>query len=242
VINQLLEMTDGYHRTCSAKFVYRAHTTFARNKTWLYMIASSNVDCCVFVPKDLDFHVSDRTKLIPVDDVDKWFILFHNEVNRFRSRSEDCIINPSYISDEASIGTPGVRFTYDENGSLVLMKHMGNVIIEKNCFVSDHSVIHAATLDSTILKEGVKVGTNCTIGHNSIIRNNTIIVDGSNIGGSCEIGSSCFIGIGTKTRDNIKICNNVMTGAGTVVVKDIEEPGIYAGVPARRLKDWDGKW
>ena len=32
---------------------------------------------------------------------------------------------------------------------------------------------------------------------------------------------------------NIKICDNCMIGAGAVVIKDINEGGVYIGVPAR---------
>ena len=35
--------------------------------------------------------------------------------------------------------------------------------------------------------------------------------------------------------NNITICGGCMIGAGAVVVRDIEEPGTYVGVPARRL-------
>lgn len=36
-------------------------------------------------------------------------------------------------------------------------------------------------------------------------------------------------------RNNISICGQCMVGAGSVVLKDIEEPGIYVGVPAHKV-------
>lgn len=44
-----------------------------------------------------------------------------------------------------------------------------------------------------------------------------------------------WIGAGATVSNNITICNDVMIGAGAVVVKDIMEPGTYVGVPQ---KDW----
>ena len=35
----------------------------------------------------------------------------------------------------------------------------------------------------------------------------------------------------------VKIVDHVVVGAGSVVTKDILEPGIYAGNPARKLRD-----
>ena len=37
-------------------------------------------------------------------------------------------------------------------------------------------------------------------------------------------------------KNNIKIGTDVVIGAGAVVVKDIEAPGTYVGVPARKLE------
>ena len=45
-----------------------------------------------------------------------------------------------------------------------------------------------------------------------------------------------FIGAGAVIKDNIKICDNVTIGAGAVVVKNIDSPGLYAGNPVKRLK------
>jgi serine acetyltransferase len=44
------------------------------------------------------------------------------------------------------------------------------------------------------------------------------------------------IGIGTIVSDRITICNNVQTGAGAVVVKNISESGVYIGIPAQKIK------
>nr|HQU73633.1 N-acetyltransferase [Calditrichia bacterium] len=34
----------------------------------------------------------------------------------------------------------------------------------------------------------------------------------------------------------VRICDNVVIGAGSVVTRDITEPGIYAGNPARKIR------
>jgi len=35
----------------------------------------------------------------------------------------------------------------------------------------------------------------------------------------------------------VSICDQAVIGAGAVVTKDITEPGVYAGNPARKLRD-----
>ena len=44
------------------------------------------------------------------------------------------------------------------------------------------------------------------------------------------------VSIGTNaTIMPVNICDDVVIGAGSVVTKDITEPGTYAGNPARRM-------
>ena len=43
-----------------------------------------------------------------------------------------------------------------------------------------------------------------------------------------------WIGIGAIVSNNLKIYDHVTIGAGAVVVKDIEEAGIYIGIPAKK--------
>ena len=57
--------------------------------------------------------------------------------------------------------------------------------------------------------------------------------------GRCHIGRLVMIGAGATVIDRIRICDNVVIGAGTTVVRDIIEPGTYVGTPARRLPAQD---
>ena len=52
---------------------------------------------------------------------------------------------------------------------------------------------------------------------------------------STTIGNDVSIGT-NATILPVTICDNVVVGAGSVVTKDIDEPGIYAGNPARLLR------
>ncbi len=69
----------------------------------------------------------------------------------------------------------------------------------------------------------------------SVIKKNTMISGSVTIAGRTSIGACCNIGLGTMVINDIKVCDNVETGAGAVVVKDIIDEGVYVGVPARLL-------
>jgi acetyltransferase-like isoleucine patch superfamily enzyme len=46
----------------------------------------------------------------------------------------------------------------------------------------------------------------------------------------------CLIGAGAVILDKLSICNNVIIGAGSVVIRDINDAGTYVGNPIRRIK------
>lgn len=89
--------------------------------------------------------------------------------------------------------------------------------------------------------ELVTIGENCFISHGAMFINDTF-ESGGPAGGdkskwkSTNIGNNVSIGT-NATIMPVSICDNVVIGAGAVVTKNISEPGIYAGNPARKLKD-----
>jgi Acetyltransferase (isoleucine patch superfamily) len=55
--------------------------------------------------------------------------------------------------------------------------------------------------------------------------------------GPIVIGDNVFIGYGAIILPNVKVGNNVVIGARSVVTKDIPNDSVVAGVPARFLKN-----
>ena len=49
------------------------------------------------------------------------------------------------------------------------------------------------------------------------------------------VSENTWIGAGATVSNNVNICADCMIGAGAVVIKNIEEPGTYVGVPARKI-------
>jgi sugar O-acyltransferase (sialic acid O-acetyltransferase NeuD family) len=97
-------------------------------------------------------------------------------------------------------------------------------------------------LNYVLVELGCKIGSgnlfNCysSIFHDVEIGDFNEIMPGAKILGGAKIGSSCRIGTNSTILPKIKICDSVVIGAGAVVTKDIEESGIYVGVPAKKIK------
>jgi acetyltransferase-like isoleucine patch superfamily enzyme len=88
--------------------------------------------------------------------------------------------------------------------------------------------------------ELVVIGDDCFISHGAMFIND-LFATGGPAGGKQELWQRTQIGnrvsIGTNaTIRPVTICNSVVVGAGAVVTKDITEPGIYVGNPARLLR------
>ena len=87
--------------------------------------------------------------------------------------------------------------------------------------------------------ELVTIGDNCFISHGVMFINDLFKIGGPACGDQTlwkhtEIGDHVSIGT-NSTILPVKIVNHVVIGAGSVVTKDILEPGIYAGNPARKI-------
>lgn len=57
------------------------------------------------------------------------------------------------------------------------------------------------------------------------------------VGGDIIIGNNVYIGANAVIRYGVTIADNVVVGAGSIVVKDLLKPGVYAGNPAKLVRN-----
>lgn len=105
-----------------------------------------------------------------------------------------------------------------------------NVTIGADCRIQSH----------TFICEFVDIGERCFIGHGVMFINDLFSGGGpargdktkwkaTNIGNDVSIGSNATI-------LPVRITDRVVIGAGAVVTRDIDRPGVYAGNPARLIR------
>ena len=130
---------------------------------------------------------------------------------------EDCFIAPNatIVGDVIMGDQCSVWFNAVIRGDVNSVR-MGNKVN-----VQDGAVIHC-----TFEKTKAIIGNNVSIGHNAIVH-------------GCVIDDNVLIGMGSIVMDNARIGSNSIIAAGAVVLENtVVEPGsIYAGVPARKVKD-----
>jgi acetyltransferase-like isoleucine patch superfamily enzyme len=105
-----------------------------------------------------------------------------------------------------------------------------NVVIGKRCKIQSHAFVC----------ELVTIGDDCVISHGAKFINDPFR-DGGPAHGDRRLWRTTRVGshvsIGTNaTILPVSICDHVVVGAGAVVTKNLTEPGVYAGNPARLLR------
>jgi acetyltransferase-like isoleucine patch superfamily enzyme len=85
------------------------------------------------------------------------------------------------------------------------------------------------------LKNHVLLNLNCTVGHNVIIDDFSSIMPGANISGNIKLGKKVLVGSGATLINECIIGDNSIVGAGAVVLKNIPENTVVAGVPSKPL-------
>jgi acetyltransferase-like isoleucine patch superfamily enzyme len=105
-----------------------------------------------------------------------------------------------------------------------------NVIIGNRCKIQSHALVC----------EFVNIGDDCVVSHGAMFINDTFSMGGPAQGDkklwkSTSIGNKVSIGT-NATILPIKICDDVVIGAGSVVTRNILVSGIYAGNPAKLIR------
>ncbi len=124
-----------------------------------------------------------------------------------------------------------------ENATVV-----GDVIMGKNCTVwfnavvrgdvhhirigDDTNIQDGAVIHCTYQKSGTVIGNKVSIAHNAVVH-------------GCTIHDNVLVGMGAIIMDNAVVHSGAVIAAGAVVLAGtiVEANSIYAGMPAKKVKD-----
>ena len=224
---------------CSLAHPKSNSVTFLRNTRFAHYL--NNVEdlglsnLIVIVQKSLELPDIKGVRYYCTYHVDILFTLYANYVHK-GYLSDNEIHSSAIIDSSAIIGAEGIS-TADYKDERIFFRHHGNVKIEEGVYIGANAVVQRGRIDSTVIGKRTIISSLCVVGHNTVMGENCTMAIQAGISGTAHIGNRCWIGIGAKVRDGISICDDVMLGIGTVVVKDIIRPGVYVGNPARFLRE-----
>jgi sugar O-acyltransferase (sialic acid O-acetyltransferase NeuD family) len=109
---------------------------------------------------------------------------------------------------------------------------MDNVVIGEGSFIGAYS----------ILTTNIKIGKHSLlnrgnhIGHDTTVGDYISMMPGSIISGNVVIYDCVYMGNNSCIKEKISVHSLSTIGMGSMVVKDINDSGIYVGVPAKKIK------
>lgn len=135
------------------------------------------------------------------------------------SFGNDCFLaeNATIVGDVQMGSQCSVWFNAVIRGDVHYIR-MGNKVN-----VQDGAVIHC-----TYQRAATEIGNNVSIGHNAIVH-------------GCTIHDDVLIGMGAIVMDGAVVESNSLIAAGAVVLQGtrVESGSVYAGMPARKVKNID---
>jgi sugar O-acyltransferase (sialic acid O-acetyltransferase NeuD family) len=123
----------------------------------------------------------------------------------------------------------GTKFFSFIHPTALLMKN--DIEIGQGSFIGAYS----------ILTTNIRIGNHAIlnranqIGHDCLIGDYFSAMPGSILSGNVTVRDCVYIGNNSSIKEKISVSNNVVIGMNSGVIKNIDEPGVYVGTPARKI-------
>ncbi|HHX8351468.1 UDP-3-O-(3-hydroxymyristoyl)glucosamine N-acyltransferase [Vibrio sp. Vb0937] len=149
------------------------------------------------------------------------------------SLGDDCLVQSGTV-----IGSDGFGYANDK-GEWIKIPQLGSVRIGNRVEIGACTTIDRGALEDTIIEDNVILDNQLQIAHNVQIGYGTVMPGGTIVAGSTKIGKYCQIGGASVLNGHITIADGVaITGMG-MVMRSIEEKGLYSsGIPLQTNREW----
>ena len=164
-----------------------------------------------------------------------------------------CVLHPNvFIEDGCSIGNDvivhagtvigadGFGYVQNENGEHMKFPQIGTVAIEDYVEIGANCCVDRGALGETRIGAGTKIDNLVQIAHNVKIGKNCIIVAMSGISGSSVLEDNVVLAGQVGIADHVTLKKGVVIAAKSAVFPNkVIADGIWAGIPARPLKEFN---
>ena len=132
-----------------------------------------------------------------------------------------------------------------------------NARIEPGAIIRDYVEIG----DGAVIMMGAVLNLGSVVGKGTMIDMNVVLGGRAHVGENCHIGAgsvlagvieppsadpviiddNVLVGANAVITEGVRVGKNAVIAAGSVVLSDVEPNSVYAGIPARKIKEVDDK-
>ena len=232
---------------------------FARAAEWLLAEGTDDVGIHPSATVAPDARVGDRVKIGAGAVIESGVVIGRSSVieagcyiGKSTKIGENCMLHPRVVIYKnveignrvivhagAVIGADGFGFVQD-GAAHVKFPQVGKVIIEDDVEIGANTCIDRGSLETTIIRRGVKLDNLIQIAHNVEIGEHTVIAAQTGISGSSTVGSQCLIGGQVGIGEHARLDDNTIIGGqgGVLNGKHIRGGEVLWGTPVRPLKEF----
>ncbi len=184
--------------------------------------------------REIKAHMKKPNMVCFVDD-----IYYKPNINNIYPLSQ---FDPTEYKVLVAIGDPKLRYDMvqklPKNTKYFTFIHPTAEILDDNVMIGEGSIICAGCILTTNIKIGSHSHLNLhtTIGHDCEIGTFFTTAPGVKVSGNCKIYDCVYVGTNASIKEKITIHSLSTIGLNAGIVKDIEEPGVYVGTPAKLIK------
>lgn len=137
---------------------------------------------------------------------------------------------------QPDIGSVG--FGYEWDGQRWRRReHPFGVVLGENVDIGSGTVIHRGRWRDTVIGDGTKIDAQVFVAHNVVVGKHCLLVAGCKLAGSVTLGDHVIVGLGALVIPGVTVGDRAIIGAGAVVTKDVPAGQVWAGNPARYMRD-----
>jgi UDP-3-O-[3-hydroxymyristoyl] glucosamine N-acyltransferase len=164
---------------------------------------------------------------------------------------EDCVVGPEtvlyphvvlyqdvrvgarcVVHAHAVLGADGFGFAWDGSRQ-VKIEQVGGVRIGDDVELGAGSAVDRATSGTTRVGSGVKVDNLVQIGHNAEVGAHSLLCGQAGVAGSAVVGERVTMAGQSGVADHVSVGDGVTLAGRAVASRDIDEPVVHYGLPAR---------
>lgn len=142
----------------------------------------------------------------------------------------------SKILAGARIGVLGFGYVI-EDGHWLPKSHDWGVVIGEDVVVGANTVVCRGSYRNTWIGRGTKVDGQVFIAHNVRVNEDCLVIAHAELSGSVTVGPGAIVGPRVCVKEHVTIGEGALIGIGSTVIRDVPPGQVWAGSPARYLRD-----